>query len=101
MRIYESWGGQKNYHATADSVEVEADADGFRLIFRTDEGDRVEIKVHGVARELLATVQKEIGGWLEEGERARGTDPGRVTQDDLEAYPLGDPKRVALEAQRT
>lgn len=89
MRIY----------GNADSVWIQGQEDGYHLIVETDEGDRINIRVQGVADELLAAVKETVGEWVAEREDARATWPGRVTQDDLEAYPPGDPKRVELERQ--
>lgn len=89
MRIY----------GNADSIAVEGDEDGFHLIVETDEGDRINLRVQGVADELLIAVKETVGEWIAEREDARATWPGRVTQDDLEGYDLSDPKRVEMERQ--
>lgn len=87
MRIY----------GNADSIVIEGDEDGFHLIIETDEGDRINIRVQGVADELLTAVKGTVGEWVAEREDARATRPGRVTQESLEGYDLSDPKRVELE----
>lgn len=86
MRIY----------GNADSAKIECDEDGFHLVIETDEGDRINVRVHGVADELLESVTKSIGAWVWERENARATRPAPI---DLDGYDRGDPKRVSLERQ--
>lgn len=82
------------YHE-AESVKIDSDEDGFHLIVDTDEGT-FDFRIQALAEALYDTVKHEIGPWLYERDMARGTGV-RVTEEDLDAYELGDPKRVELQ----
>lgn len=83
-------------NAHAEAIEISSDEAGFEMRVVTGDGDYT-FNIHGVAWEFAAHVDAEIGSWRREGERARGTQPPRLTDDDLDAYPPGDPKRIALQ----
>lgn len=83
---------------TADSAHVEGGESGFELHVETNVGDFV-FNIHSFAEAFAANVDREIGDWLREGDAARATMPSRITEDDLDAYPLGDPKRITLEQE--
>jgi hypothetical protein len=83
---------------TADSARIEGDEDGWHLIIESDEGDRFNFHVHSIAWDFAKLVDQTIGDERRFAESCRGG-PGPITEDDLEAYPLGDPKRIALEQQ--
>ncbi len=88
-------------YARADEIEVIGDEHGFVLVIDTDEGDRLRINIQRRAQAFAENVDSTIGAWLREGEAARLTRPipGQITVDDLDAYPLGDPKRITLEKE--
>lgn len=85
-------------HGVADDVRVEADEDGWHLVVETNVGD-FNFRIHAVAEKLSADVDATIGAWLREGRRAAATYVPRITLDDLDAYPPGDPKRITLERE--
>lgn len=83
-------------HANADAITVISDEDGFHLIVETEDGDDLNIRVQGVADDLLQSVNVMIGAWTDEREAVQGTRPSRA---DLDGYDLNDVKRVALERE--
>ena len=85
------------YGGNVYDVEVYGDEDGFHMKLDTSEGE-FDFLIHSVAQ-LLREQTQVIANWYEEGEDARRTYVPRVTQDDLDAYPLGDPKRITLERE--
>jgi hypothetical protein len=84
-------------HGRADSVKIVSDECGWELHIETDEGDTIVVNVHSLAWDLAAEVDSTLGAWRREGEYARATMPPRVTEDDLDAFPLGHYKRIELE----
>jgi hypothetical protein len=90
-----------NHFALADEAHIEGDDDGFHLIVETADGDHFNFRIHGFAEEFFQNVKEEIGDWLAEGRRAATSYVPRPTEDDLEGYDRGDPKRVALEREMT
>lgn len=85
------------HHTRADEVKIECDEDGFHLIVETEGGDYFNFSIHDVAEGFYWEARKTIGSWLSEREIARRSRP--TTREDLEAYPLGDPKRITLERE--
>lgn len=85
-------------HATADSIRIVGDEDGFHMIVETDDGDQLDVHVHRVADLLYETVNGTIGVWVDERESARAWQVSAHV-NDLDGYDLNDPKRVALERE--
>ena len=84
-------------HLNAEHVEIEGEEDGWYMrILTTDDGSH-NFRIHGVAWELAELVDRTLGEWRREGLAARGLPPLRLTEEDLDAYPLGSPKRIALQ----
>jgi hypothetical protein len=81
----------------AEEIKIDSDSEGFEMTVLSDEGS-FTFNVHGCAVQLLEEVQRTIGEWWAEGQRYRGG-PGPVTEDDLEGYDLGDPKRISLQRE--
>jgi hypothetical protein len=89
----------------ADSIKIECDEDGFHLIVQTDDPfehtrfrpeTRFDFRLpQDCAEALHEQVNLIIGSWLAERESARYS--VRVTEEDLEGYSLGDPKRIELQ----
>lgn len=76
----------------ADSITVESDEDGFELHISTDVGAYV-VNVHGISAELLAAVEKEIGGYWAEGRAAAAQHQRDLDLEvDADAYEPSDPK---------
>lgn len=86
-------------YGEADSIKVEGQEDGFHLVIDTDEGDVLDLRIQGIAIEFAEHVDATVGAWWREGQAAGATRPRRVTEEDLDAYPLGSPKRVTLERE--
>ena len=84
-------------HGRADSVKFVGDENGWELHIETDEGDTIILNVHSIAWDLAEHTAATLGDWRHEGEMARASMPPRVTQDDLDAFPLGHYKRIELE----
>jgi hypothetical protein len=82
-------------HLTAEEITVTSDERGWELHIDTDQGALV-VNIHGVAWDFAEDV-RQIQRWRAEGEAARATMPPRITQEDLEAYEPGDPKRIGLQ----
>lgn len=87
MRIY----------ASADSLRVESTEDGFHLVAETDEGDVIDLRIHHLLPDFSEQVERTIGRWWRDGQAARLGVANRITREDVEAYPLGDPKRYAMQ----
>lgn len=83
----------------ADDIRIYGEEDGWKLAIDTDEGATITVHIHPIAEEFYHEVNKTIGAWLREGEDARATYVPKLTREDLDAYPLGDPKRVSLERE--
>jgi hypothetical protein len=83
---------------TADDARIVGDENGFELHIETNVGDFV-FNIHHFAQAFAENVDAQIGAWLREGEQARGTRPPRITEDDLDGYPVGHYKRIALEQE--
>jgi hypothetical protein len=81
----------------AYAVEIVSDEAGWELHLDTDEG-RVIFNVHLCAEDLLTEAGK-IGRWLAEGRAAAASYVPPPTEEDLDAYPPGDPKRITLERE--
>lgn len=81
----------------ADDVQVVGDEQGFELHVDTDEGDRFVFRIHHLAEQFGKNVDETIGTWLREREDARATHVPNLTEDDLDGYDLGDPKRVEIQ----
>jgi hypothetical protein len=80
----------------AHTLKIESDERGWELHIDTDNGNFV-FNIHSLAWDFADEV-KVIQGWRMEGEAARyGARP--ITPEDLEAYELGDPKRISLERE--
>lgn len=86
-------------YASADSARIEGDEDGFHLVIDTDEGDVLDLRIQGIAIEFAEEVDSTVGAWWREGQAAGATRPRRITEEDLDAYPLGSPKRITLERE--
>ena len=83
-------------HGKADSAEFVADENGWELHVVDEGGDTHVFNVHAITSALLPIAYPLVKYWTE-GMAAAATYVPPVTQDDLDAYEVGDPKRVALE----
>lgn len=83
------------YRGTAEAVRIESDERGWEIHLLTDEGWHV-YNIHSEAQHLLEQV-KPIAGWWAEGQDAARTYSRPLTEEDLEGYAPGDPKRVTLQ----
>ena len=93
-RFYSAAWLDRPTRARAETVRFVSDDDGWEMHVDTDVG-RFVVNVHGCAWDLCDAV-RPLQAWRAEGEHARAT-AVRVTEDDLDAYELGDPKRVSLQ----
>ncbi len=73
----------------ASDIQIVGDEDGWNLIIHADAGVYV-VNIHSIAEDFLANANSEIGGWLEEGGRARAE--RRHDAEQRDAYDLRDPK---------
>lgn len=81
---------------TIDGILIDTDEAGFELIL-SGHAAEYHFRIHGVAVELMRAVDREIRPWWQEGQDAAATYVPPITEEDLEAYELGDPKRISLE----
>lgn len=84
----------------ADSVRFESDERGWELHVTDDLGVVHRFNVHHLAWDLVDHMNDTIGDWRREGMAAVGLSPSApadLTADDLEAYPPGSPKWIALQ----
>jgi len=84
----------------AESVTFEGGERGWEMRVETNVGTFC-FNIHGCAWNLAQHADETLGAWRREGEDARATHVPRITEEDLEAYELGSPKRVALEREMT
>jgi len=82
----------------AEDIEIVGDEDGWHIVIETNVGS-FQFRIQPIAEEFYREVNDKIGGWLREGEAARATMPPRITEEDLDGYPLGHYKRSALEQE--
>jgi hypothetical protein len=82
----------------AESVEFISDENGWELQIETNVGT-FRFNIHGCVLDLDQSYQHTIAPYLEEGRRAAASYRPPLTQDDLDGYPLGDPKRITLERE--
>lgn len=78
----------------ASSVEFVEEAEGWELHVVDSDGEHHAWNIHHLAWPLIDHAYQTLGRWGAEG-AAVGT-PDLVTDEDLEAYEPGDPKRIAL-----
>ena len=83
----------------ADDIRIYGEEDGWKLTIDTDEGATITVHIHHLAETLAVTVDSTIGEWLREGQAARAKYVSRITEEDLQAYDLSDPKRITLEKE--
>jgi hypothetical protein len=80
----------------AENLEIEAEENGWVLHITDEDGLVTSFNIHDVAWDLPGLVDRTISAWRREGEDAVASARDRLTAEDLEAYPPGDPKRIAL-----
>ena len=87
------------HHGRAESAWFESDENGWELHVDTEDGERHIFNVHHLTSGLLG-IAKPLENYWQEGLAAAATYRPPVTQDDLDGYEPGDPKRIALEGGR-
>ena len=83
---------------TANDVRIVGDENEWELVIETNV-ETFAFRIHHLAWDLAAHADETLGAWRREGENARATYVPRVTEEDLQAYDLNDPKRITLEQQ--
>lgn len=67
---------------TIDEIRIEEEDNGFHLVIFTDDGERLTFRV-GLPDQIKSEVDRTIGAWLKEGEKARRD--GRLEYADVQA----------------